>query len=878
MQPLLHSVTRPSVSCERLSPRSDALRFDIQRLPAYAEDASEIVQDLESLLRLHRDRSPVAAIYHEWLSMLSWSGADPAMAHRDTIFSVHTLLVTLAQAILSDLASNEDLTFGFDLGWPQHCGANGVALSDRISALAVGHDWDCEALGTLHHALVPIEQRKSLGEYYTPKWLAEALSLELLDDAWICEAVANALSANPIPGVGVLDPTCGAGVLLVHAIRRLRDSEPLRQHGLSSVAEADVVSSLITGMDIHPVSVELARASIALALGAWPTAGLGALGVCWGDALQSDPIIRMGGDRLHASEESLPLLADPPSGQIPIVRIPQNEVEALHAAMGEARGGGHQPLLAEAPAGERLADMGAMFDQPLAEQDGWTWRFSAALNAGRLSLAGCDRIITNPPWVRMNLFPEGPQKSSMTALAEHLSLGGSGNTNSAFNVASIFVLRCFGLYLKPSQRCGARGGWILPAGAVRSDTWREARLSIGLHSTAFWDLSALKRRPFPGATSCVWLLDHPPAQVGRKHGRVRSAHNKGNPVVHAGMSWDAVSQLIEWSEKSSMPVSGVGTGAYRRVAQFGASLFPSNLVRVESIERHDERSASVVTLTARHDPWRACGQLRGEVPTEWLREAVTAAHLSAFWAGTMLIVLPLTDEDELDLDGMSSSEYWRDAKELWDTHRGVGAGTPKTLWGRFDHHKRISSQLTAAAKRKPKLICNSAGEYLRAARIPSEVIVDNSSYFLSVDTPEEAAYLVSLLNSGPLESAYRELRESDRQCSVRFWDLAPIPTFNPQLPSHTRLAELCGVAGSLVQTVSADHGQEWRLWGQVKRSHAVQGALEREGLSADIDEAAADVISHVTTADSATDPSWDTVGRLPLHLASISDDLAPMSA
>ena len=841
------------------------LRLDIQQASTFIEDASEFVQGLESLLQAHCDDPRVAAIQDEWLSMLAWSGADPDPDHRDSLFGVHTLLVLLAQAILNSLSSGESLTFDIDMGWPRLCGADGIALTARIVALASDHDWECEALGALHHSLIPTGQRKSLGEHYTPKWLAEALSLELLDDAWISEAITNALSDDPAPGVRVLDPTCGSGVLLVHAIRHLRASRLLRQRGLSSVAEADVLSSLIVGMDIHPVSVEIARASIALALGAWPTKGLRALAVHWGDALQSDPVIRLGDDRPLTSEMALPLLMGEASPQAPVVRIPRDVVESVDGSSFSA----HSP-----PEGV-AAEVEAAFSQTPNERSGWLWRLSASLNAGRLALAGCDRIITNPPWVRMNLFPEGPQKCKMTALAGHLSLWGSGNTNSAFNVAAIFVRRCLDLYLKSNGRSNARGAWILPSGAVSSDTWHETRLAMGRHSTAFWDLSNLKRRPFPGATSCVWLLDHPPTPIRHEQTQVRSAHNRqGHPVVHADLCWEAVSQLIEWRQADHAPIMGSGRGAYEGAAQFGASLYPSNLVRIQSLQEHHDGSSSIVTLTARHDPWKTCGQLRGDVPSEWIYQAAAATHLSAFWTRGVPIVLPLTADGGLDHDQMSSTDYWHSAEALWDAYRGAGAGTPKTLWDRLDHHKRVSCQVAAMALGKFKVICNSAGEYLRAARIPSEVIADNSTYFLLVDTPEESAYLASILNSGPLQTAHREIRESDRQCAASFWGLAPIPRFDPERSLHKRLAGLCEAAESLVHSVSVDHSKQWDEWGQVKRSHMARAALTREGLQGEIDEAAHTAITHLCASESGAWLPWDEVNCLPLARAALSDGFA----
>ena len=272
---------------------ANTVRHDIQITDPRVDVARIIVQELAELERWPSNGDSVGLARHRWLDMLAWSGGAPEPDDQARLFCVHTLLVILAQAIISCLASDEDLLFDIDLDWPKQCGERGLEAVERIASLASKHDWQCEELGVLHHALIPIGQRKSLGEYYTPQWLAEAMTINTLDDEWVDMAVTNALSGHPVPGVGMLDPACGSGIFVTHAIRRLRDSPALRGAGLSATAEADVLASLVTGMDIHPVSVELSRASVARALGTCPSGGTRALGVHWGDALQADPVIRL---------------------------------------------------------------------------------------------------------------------------------------------------------------------------------------------------------------------------------------------------------------------------------------------------------------------------------------------------------------------------------------------------------------------------------------------------------------------------------------------------------------------------------------------------------------------------------------------------------
>lgn len=61
-------------------------------------------------------------------------------------------------------------------------------------------------LKVLYESLVDLEQRHDLGEYYAPDWLASRI---------VAAAVDAPLEQR------VLDPACGSGTFLFHAVRRL---------------------------------------------------------------------------------------------------------------------------------------------------------------------------------------------------------------------------------------------------------------------------------------------------------------------------------------------------------------------------------------------------------------------------------------------------------------------------------------------------------------------------------------------------------------------------------------------------------------------------------------------------------------------------------
>ena len=144
-----------------------------------------------------------------------------------------------------------------------------------------------DVLRPLYEGLVEKSDRKDFGEVYTPDWLAEMMVEEVLDKEWCDQSVSMALAVShgrPMPkGMGVLDPTCGSGTFLYHCAKRILTSQATE--GLSPVQRADVVCRLVHGIDIHPVAVEFARATLLRALPTLPSMGMVGIAIFQGDSL-----------------------------------------------------------------------------------------------------------------------------------------------------------------------------------------------------------------------------------------------------------------------------------------------------------------------------------------------------------------------------------------------------------------------------------------------------------------------------------------------------------------------------------------------------------------------------------------------------------------
>ncbi len=216
-----------------------------------------------------------------WRGVLRGAFLNPqgdADAERD-LFARHTLLVVIARAVAETLrppdrqAANREqrhdiLTEGFAAWLRDAAGADGADALDCLIAEVRKYEWsggNRDTLKDLYHAVIPRDIRHDFGEYYTPDWLARAVCEEVLDSDWRREVIEMAVSGQQ-QGPAALDPSCGSGTFLFHATQLLME-DAARHPDLadSPQAQVEIVNSLVAGLDLHPVAVELAKTTKILA-------------------------------------------------------------------------------------------------------------------------------------------------------------------------------------------------------------------------------------------------------------------------------------------------------------------------------------------------------------------------------------------------------------------------------------------------------------------------------------------------------------------------------------------------------------------------------------------------------------------------------------
>jgi len=164
------------------------------------------------------------------------------------------------------------------------------------------HDVEIDVLKVLYEALIDRAERHGLGEYYTPDWLAAKMVRQVVD---------KPLSQR------VVDPACGSGTFLFHAVRRHLAAAAKGKTDKKKLAES--ACALVAGMDIHPVAVIIARVTYLLALGDALATRQGdiSIPVYVGDAMQ------LSVSSMFAGRELIIQVPDAGNGDRDMLRFPE---------------------------------------------------------------------------------------------------------------------------------------------------------------------------------------------------------------------------------------------------------------------------------------------------------------------------------------------------------------------------------------------------------------------------------------------------------------------------------------------------------------------------------------------------------------------------
>ncbi|MDD9827200.1 MAG: hypothetical protein OXU92_02290 [Deltaproteobacteria bacterium] len=764
-----------------------------------------------------------------WKDILKGSGILPPKLHgfkTILLFLQHCVLVSTTRAIVAEIAKlqpepEQALAGGFT-AWIAET-RHGHIWAKKLFREVRRFDWrsgHSDNLKQVYEGLIPQEDRHGFGEYYTPGWLAEFLCGQILDEDWLDRAVRGAMAtltdpkALRPPGLGVLDPACGSGVFLFHAARRIV-AHAAKQHRLSEKQCATIAARLVHGMDIHPVAVEMATATLLSALPAVPEGGAAALSVYQGDSM----LLRYRENELKGLGEGGLAMSSPKGNpfHIPQAALASENFRAIiEDAVGFATRSTHggqekKPAFSRkswarpfAAAERGEIETLAVNLREIYKKEGnsiWEWYIHNLAQPLRLHREKVDRMIGNPPWVSTAAArSEGEHQQAVEKMAKDygLRMGGLGGSASESNFAAPFLLRCRDLYLaKQDAMCA----FVLPFSALRSSGWQafadpgKFRLWTETH-----DLSKMRDGPFKGsATASLWI-----DRGGRRRKRAAKIwKNRSREKVSLLDFWSDVEQKIVIRASATRPE---GASCYKDSFRKGANLNPTRFVVVEIVEEYGDGSVQVKGRVGSQDkqPWTGYEPTDKRVERAALLPAVLPDNLQNFRitapayyvlgpfrrSNSRLYEISAVDSltDEWGAVGSRFQEVW---KPLDEDYRKLRS---RSLAELLDYSGNLTMQLPLnEARSGRRVIYNKSGQHLLATRLISprrgDFIANDALYYWTASSQNEALFLVGVLNAETLQQAYREARQTDRHYDKHIWRKLPIPKFDKNNPLHAEVVK-----------------------------------------------------------------------------------------
>ena len=387
--------------------------------------------------------------------------------------------------------------------WPVEVG--GQPLLQTLARRVARFNWaeaPPDTAAVLYETVIPPEERRQLGEYYTPAWLARVMVRELVED--------------PLDQ-RVLDPACGSGAFVAEAV-----SHFIAAAGAAGWEPKETLNRLreaVTGIDVHPVAVHLARAAWTLAarpaINAAGAAGWDdalSIPVYLGDALQ----LRFRTGDLFAENEITIQIGDDENTELVFPVSLVERAEAFDALMGDVATAieqGGDPLLALddngiLEAGERKVMAGTIRTMQRLHDEGrnhiWAYYTRNMVRPVALSRARVDVVIGNPPWINYNQTADVLRDELLNLSRNRYGIWAGGRYATHQDVAGLFFVRSVDLYLKD----GGVIGFVLPHSALqagqysrwRSGKWRTRKtgpsVQVDFTFKSAWDLERLVPNTF----------------------------------------------------------------------------------------------------------------------------------------------------------------------------------------------------------------------------------------------------------------------------------------------------------------------------------------------------------------------------------------------
>jgi len=690
-------------------------------------------------------------------------------------------------------------------------------IAQEISAFDF-NEVDEDILKGVYQELIDLDTRHALGEYYTPDWL--------------CERVVNEYHFTATDKI--LDPACGSGSFLRAAIQRIKQLNP-------EITVEEIVNN-VYGIDIHPLSVQIAKTNILIALG--KELRKGKLPVHINIILANSLIAPEGASDLFGNDFVLTI--DRKKLLLSTQILDDNEL--FNTAV-EICNDMAEEVLHKAPESEqtlinviRIHTNNYRFNGNISES---FYKIYLALKEvkekGRDSIWGFiiknlykpyflskrfQYVIGNPPWFTYSSIKNEEYQNLLLSLATKYKVKPNSVANLPhLEIAAIFMSYCSSYFLKEQGKMA----FVLPRSFFSADHHDNTRSGAaeGFRLTQIWDLNDVS--PLFRIPSCAFFAEKADNKRALPAGGIAGITFSGNLPYHNCKLEKALPKLTETPTVWFYAKQGSSTAfstrqikiqnevnPYKNLFKQGATIVPRAFYFVQLTQDEPNWQALNTHIKSLEDiqadakaPWKSL-KFHGKIESNFVfRTALSRSILPFALYKPDLVILPIfieKDEQnqkriqictarELLLKGYRDANKWfTNVERIWDQLKTEKSKNMSSN-DRIDFQKGLSSQNLNA----PYLVLyNSSAKdanatVVKRADYDLEFIVESVTYVLYCTSLFEAFYLSAILNSTRPNQMMKDFQAKGlfgpRHVHKKILDIY-YPKFNAKNKTHVRLAEL----------------------------------------------------------------------------------------
>lgn len=681
------------------------------------------------------------------------------------------------------------------------------AIQDDLCVYDFSKKTDEDLFGEIMVQMSARSKRVLLGQELTPSWL----SRKLVDHVY--EMIPNGERK------WLIDMCCGSGSMIIEATSLAMKNLPTDS---SASYKAEVLSNSITGIDIDPLAVILAKINWIICVAAYKEDNEIeelAIPIYHADSLFLDSpvtegeidnqqILRM---KLANKKIDLPRFIISPSYQSLFDAIVDKCYDLIHKAklskatfitviLGIV---GNRQIEKE-----QLDDVltfsfhlyESLYELNMEGRNG-VWSFLIK-NSFRPSLIGGNftGIVSNTPWLALSKLSDNPYRNALNKMAEYYGILPSSSSFLHTELATVFLIHAIDKYLKRDTVFGC----ILPSTILtgnqhekfRNGDYEKSESKIEFNIDEIWQIPK-----YTFSNKAIVVFGHKSPFVQKTEIPCFDIYGDGQKTRHNLMVSQALGQTT-WSNNES---TAVEYDCYHFLQ--GADVLPRYLFFFNTVDKGqtyevssiDNNSSDAYFLQNMHKG-RGYKLPLAKVSKDLFQTVVVSNVLLPFHFNDLpLALLPIKRDgdkwEKLKVEDkvLYSRSTQNTLSEIDRVYRRYEK--PKDIFDALNWRNKLSYQTFS---QKGYLVVYGAGgenpcaAFMNLADANKIPIIDQTCYWLVVDTEDEALYLSGLINSHAIGKAISSFQPEGKFGKRHIHTLVSdvLPPFDSESALHKEFATL----------------------------------------------------------------------------------------